>query len=61
VAVARRVSGVIGHDPGATTAPSGCSDEQPSAPVWTGTAVVIFCPDSTASSGGAGLVFTTDE
>jgi N-acetylneuraminic acid mutarotase len=39
-------------------APHGCSDEQPSAPVWTGAAVVIYCPDSTAGSGRAGLVFT---
>jgi hypothetical protein len=39
-------------------APYGCSDEQPSAPVWTGTAVVIYCPDPTAGSGRAGLVFT---
>jgi len=38
-------------------APSGCNDEQSSEPVWTGTAVVLYCPDS-ESSGGAGLVFT---
>jgi len=38
-------------------APSGCNDGWPWSPVWTGTEIVIYCPDS-ASGGGAGLVFT---
>jgi N-acetylneuraminic acid mutarotase len=39
-------------------APSGCNDGWPWSPVWTGAAVLIYCPPSAGSAVGAGLVFT---